>query len=195
MKLFPPGENSDAERIGLEEFFREFQSEWDKLKFRFFKLERQQAYQEPDDPSYQAFARGDLSEAIRLVRERIREQKPLYEVARQKGIDIIRVRVVERPLSDYLQYEFEAYKVSQEYGEQVRLVMASALANDAALARASDFLLFDHAPALIHDYDPNGLLCDGWIVRSISACHAYEQIANRLMSISVPFTDYERPLS
>src|SRR2546421_6552740 len=99
MRLIPP---RPAALVDEEDFAQRFDSEWDRLEWRFLKCERRQEYREPDDPGFQAFERGDLEEAQRLNAERVRQQEPLYSAARSKGIEIVRVRLVEFPLSDYL---------------------------------------------------------------------------------------------
>ncbi|MGP4027009.1 DUF6879 family protein [Actinomadura sp. 3N407] len=90
----------------------------------FWKLERRQAFQEPGDASYQAFARGDWDESLRIkdqgrgaLRRRFAEQEFVLR----------RVRVVESPVTPYLQWEMQALRVRAEAGEQIRVLDASAI--------------------------------------------------------------------
>ncbi|GIJ47561.1 hypothetical protein Val02_44470 [Virgisporangium aliadipatigenens] len=76
------------------------------------------------------------------------------------GKRIGRIHVVDRPLSDYVRYEFAAYDENIRAGESVLITDRAA---DPALASLThDFVLFDgytdHALVVWYDYTPEGLL-------------------------------------
>jgi hypothetical protein len=95
---------------------------------RSWKLERLQHFEEVSSASRDALRRGDWAEALRLMdagRERLREFG-VEEAAR--GAVFHRVRVVEEPLTPYLQWELHSLRVKAEYGERVRVLPAAAVA-------------------------------------------------------------------
>lgn len=87
-----------------------------------WKLERQQHFVEPYDESWQAFARGDWDEALRLIeadRDRLKEK---MHDAVERGTVWYRVRVVEEPIAPYLQWELHALRLQAECDERIRVV-------------------------------------------------------------------------
>lgn len=89
----------------------------------FWKLERRQTFQEPDDASYQAFARGSWDEALQIKDQ---GRDTLRRRFTEQGFVLRRVRVVESPVTPYLQWEMQALRVRAEAGEQIRVLDASA---------------------------------------------------------------------
>lgn len=87
-----------------------------------WKLERQQHFREPGDASWEAYARGDWAEALRLIEARRPELLQLSELAAAHRCRLLRVRVVEQPLTPYLRWELELLRVRAECGELIRVV-------------------------------------------------------------------------
>lgn len=93
---------------------------------RSWKFERRQHFEE-DDSSRDALRRGDWSGALRLLED---DRAWLREDAaedRRLGHVFHRVRVVEEPLTPYLQWELHALRMQAEYGTGIRVVAAAAL--------------------------------------------------------------------
>ncbi|WP_129768825.1 DUF6879 family protein [Streptomyces sp. L-9-10] len=93
-----------------------------------WKLERRQHFREQGSASRDALSRGEWEEALRLIDER---RDDLLESARddeRRGFVFHRVRVVERPLTPYLQWELHSLRQRAEYGERIRTVSAEVLA-------------------------------------------------------------------
>ena len=86
-----------------------------------WKLERRQHFLEPGFASWEAFSRGDWDEALRLIKG---ERDYLQEFAQdnaQREVDLFRVRVVEEPLTPYLQWELHLLRLRAECGEKIRI--------------------------------------------------------------------------
>lgn len=90
----------------------------------FWKLERQQQYREPGVPSWEAFAAGDWQRSLELneqarsaVAEKVREDAELKVESR-------RVRIVEKPITGYIQWEMQYFRLLAEAGESIRVVNA-----------------------------------------------------------------------
>lgn len=82
---------------------------------------------EEDDSSRDALRRGDWPEALRLLEE---DRAGLLEaVARDRllGHTLHRVRIVEEPLTPYVQWELHALRIQAECGKGIRVVGADAV--------------------------------------------------------------------
>ena len=95
---------------------------WGRID-RFEKLERLQHFREPGFPSWDAFAAGSWDEALRIMREE-GYAVTAKEFLEDSEADLVsyRVRVVEFPVSPYLQWELHQLKVRAELGENIRVV-------------------------------------------------------------------------
>jgi hypothetical protein len=88
-------------------------------------FERRQHVEERHDPSRDALRRGDWPTALRLLE---RKRTGLRETARRdraNGTAFHRVRVVERPLTPYVQWELHALRIQAESGKRIRVVDAA----------------------------------------------------------------------
>jgi hypothetical protein len=92
-----------------------------------WKLERAQTFAEDEDPSYDAFRRGEWSAALRLHEEMAPQLRESAEARRQRGSVFHRVRVVEEPLTPYTQWELHSLRVQAAHGRPVRVIPADAV--------------------------------------------------------------------
>ena len=90
----------------------------------FWKLERRQTFREEGDAGYRAFMRGDWDEALRIEDEGRDALRQRFEKA---GFESRRIRIVERHVSPYLQWEMQALRIRAEAGEQIRVLDAHAV--------------------------------------------------------------------
>ncbi|PJE98236.1 hypothetical protein CUT44_08175 [Streptomyces carminius] len=91
-----------------------------------WKFERRQYFEE-DDASRDALRRGDWPEALRLLED---DRPELRETAAEDGRighTFHRVRVVEEPLTPYVQWELHSLRMQAEYGKRIRVVDAVVL--------------------------------------------------------------------
>jgi hypothetical protein len=109
---------ANSTRLDLDEFGVAFASAWSRLQSRFLKLESWQRYQESEDNQSQtAYDRGDIDSALELLRREAEMDRPLYEDVRNRGIEYARVRLVQEPLTPYLEYELLSYRIRADLGE------------------------------------------------------------------------------
>ncbi|MDT0441851.1 DUF6879 family protein [Streptomyces johnsoniae] len=117
-----------GERLGPDEYDSDFDRYEDEVRDRdSWKLEREQFFDEDDDPSFRAFRRGEWANALRLLAA---ESPALRESAASdhaRGSVFRRVRIVEEPLTPYVQWELHALRVQAENGLPVRVVTADAV--------------------------------------------------------------------
>jgi Family of unknown function (DUF6879) len=180
----------NSRRLDLGEFGWRFSIAWARTQTRFIKVECWQTYEEVvGDRSQHAYDQGDLRAARILMRQEAEADRSLYDDIRARQLDYSRIRLVQEPLSPYLRYEMEAYRIRAELGERIEIVRCHSgirLPN----AEHFDFLMFDRHTALIHDYDPGGRQTGGWLTREPDVISLLERRAVRLHRTAVPLHDY-----
>lgn len=139
----------EGDYLAPADFRKRFRSAWDAAQSRFFKIERRQAYNQAGDESFDVYVRGDHEKAKRLLRESVLMQSEMYERARRRGVELVRLRLIEDPLTDYLRYyEIPSYFVSQELGEQICFAEV-----DPKRDRLPDCIIFDSSVMFVNAYD------------------------------------------
>ena len=181
----------NSTRLDLDGFGSAFASAWRGLQSRFLKVECWQRYREADDNQSQAaYDRGDVDSARELLRREAEADRPLYEDVRNRGIEYARVRLVQEPLSPYLEYELLNYRIRADMGENIEVVRhgGTRLPDE----RHFDFLLFDRNLALLHDYGAGeiGRQTGGWLTRSADVIDRLEQTVVALRRQSIPLRRY-----
>jgi hypothetical protein len=135
---------------------------WNEMSREWFKLEVLQDYTAEDDgPSLKAWLKGDKEKSIKLLKTD--DDPDFTRDCRDKisqGVKLIRLHVIEEPLTKYLEWEIEYYKrISIPLrGEQVYIIHKSDL-SDLRLP-AGDLMIFDNRRAILNNYDQNGLMIE-----------------------------------
>lgn len=101
------------------DFFPRF---WGIDRDDMWKLERIQSFQEDGSASWEAFSAGDRQRAFQLIQERRVKLDDYYRRIAETGFTAYRVRVVEEPISDYLQWELRSLCQRAELGERIGVV-------------------------------------------------------------------------
>jgi len=141
-----------------EKEFSLFDKRWSELKHDFFKLETRQFYANEYSPGFKDFQDGKINLAgLRgVLRKFLTEgHDSQYEKIRQGEIKYRRLHVVDLPLSPYLNYEIESYRISVEFGEQVFIITRSEVEKLPIPAELHDLLIFDDRYAHLQFYDEN----------------------------------------
>lgn len=130
---------------------------WERID-RFDKLERLQHFREPGNHSWEAFANGDWVEA-QQIRQRNRPTviAEFAEDAR-RGITSRRVRVVDIPVTPYIQWELHGLKLRAECGENIRIVDSAAIAMHEKSRVVPELIFMDSLAMYEICYDESGLL-------------------------------------
>jgi hypothetical protein len=92
-----------------------------------WKLERRQHFEEQNHPSWEALRRGEWEESLRLLGE---NRANLLAVGREdarRGSVFRRTRVVEEPLTPYMQWQLHSLRQWDDCGVPVRVVNADEL--------------------------------------------------------------------
>lgn len=180
----------NSRRLDLGEFGWRFSIAWARTQSRFIKVECWQTYEElPGNRSQSVYDLGDHRGAQILMRQEAQVDRSLYDDIKKRGIDYSRIRLVQEPLTHYLEYEMQAYGIRAELGENIEIVRCHSgirLPN----AEHFDFLMFDRHTALIHDYGATGRQIGGWLTREPDVISLLERRAVRLRRAAVPLHVY-----
>jgi hypothetical protein len=104
-------------------------------------------------------------------------------------VDFVRIRLITLPLTSYLEYELINYRIRDEMGETIEIVLLDpriSLPNNDFF----DFLVFDDAVALVHDYGTDGFQTGGWLVEEPGVVRRLEEIAVSLRHKSMPLAEF-----
>ncbi|MFF2374610.1 DUF6879 family protein [Streptomyces xiamenensis] len=93
-----------------------------------WKLERAQHFEEPANrsPSRDALRRGDWETSLRLLEDRRESLLNAWHEDQRRDYVFHRVRVVEWPLTPYVQWELHSLRQQSEYGVPVRVISDAA---------------------------------------------------------------------
>lgn len=118
-----------GERLTREDYKRDFRERRSAIRDgESWKLERLQHFEETNDDSREALRQGDWPAVLRLFEA---ERDALVRRARDEvaqGAVFHRIRVVEEPLTPYVQWELHWLRLSAECGHSIRVLPASAVA-------------------------------------------------------------------
>ncbi len=128
--LLAPGLPDElGDRLTREDYKRDFRERRAAIRDgESWKFERLQHFEETNDDSREALRRGDWPTVLRLFEA---EREALVRRARDeaaRGAVFHRIRVVEEPLTPYVQWELHWLRLSAECGHSVRVLPASAVA-------------------------------------------------------------------
>ncbi|MGY0070983.1 DUF6879 family protein [Streptomyces sp. QTS137] len=93
------------------------------------KLERGQHFKERGFPSWEAFAGGDWKRALSLADERREDYTREIRRASELGVTHRRLRVVEFPVTPYVQWELFVLRVRVDVGDAIKVIDARELSS------------------------------------------------------------------
>ncbi|MEV7581905.1 DUF6879 family protein [Streptomyces erythrochromogenes] len=115
--------------MALDAYYADFEKHfWTSADLGFWKLERQQTFKEPGYDSWEAFARGEWEESLRLLEAGRADMEEYHRKIDRHGFTARRIRVVEEPLSDYMQWELHALRVRDQCGGTIHVIAADQVA-------------------------------------------------------------------
>jgi hypothetical protein len=150
---------SPGERLGLDAYREDFRRrDFAVDGFDSWKLERRQHFREPGDPSWSAFVQGDWKEALGLIEARRAALLDESRLATCHRCRLLRVRVVEQPLTPYLQWELHLLRVRAECGELIRVIGPDRIAAYEPDAPAPELVTLNDDTVYEILYDADGVL-------------------------------------
>ncbi len=135
-------------KLSVEKFDEVFDNLWnDPTLDTFVKLEVLQDYEEDHNNYYDMF----LNRNLEVLRKELRK---LWQV---EDIDFNwqRVHLVNLPLSEYLQFEIECYRIWQEMGVKVYFQTFDNIKKIIKKPIFEDFMLFDDKCIIVNKFNKN----------------------------------------
>ncbi|WP_042396853.1 DUF6879 family protein [Streptacidiphilus carbonis] len=152
-------EQSQGMKVDIPTYFVEFdRAFWRIGSAGFWKLECRQDYQETKSASWEAFRRGDWSGSLRLFHEQRSEFEAYYARISAVGFLHHRARVVEEPVTPYLQWELHLLQTKDQYGEGVSILTTDRLAALGVTAPLPDVVVLGREVAYEVHYTDQGQL-------------------------------------
>jgi hypothetical protein len=119
---------SSGARLSQSQYTRDFGDRlWLAGRRDTWKLERMQFYDETGFPSWDAFEAGDWDRSLELYEAMRPELRSFFLKYEERGSRFCRIRVVETPLTPYLQWEMHCLRIRAQCGERSRVVPAQRL--------------------------------------------------------------------
>lgn len=179
--------------LTVQEYVSDFFQTFHEIDGVIWKLERAQSFDEGADPSWNAMVRGEWNRSLALLddaRERIAADLPA------RG-ELRRLRVVEWPLTPYMQWEFHLLALRGLLGERGRVVEASEVAALETGGPLPELVIFPGARMYQVLYDSRGALAgarwiaDGQVIESWTSIVASlydraENLADYVARLVVP---------
>jgi len=155
--------------------------------FEVFRLEYRGEYNVPSDlAEFERWKAGDPTSADDADNSYWNEVRAV----RARGASCRRVRVIDFPISEYLQYEINFYEGSQRVGEDI-LFIERARAIDAMqnTVVVQDYWQFDRGVVLLWKYDELGRR-DGQEEVPQHLADAYRRLTETLIEGSLPMDEF-----
>ncbi len=146
------------EERGFDDLFSEY---WKNTRTEFFKCEVQQAYDEEGEEEFiSLFKEGKIDELHQMLREDVQDSNSIWQDAIKRGIDFFRIHVYTSPISDYLRFELEAYRIQSKVGNERIWMVSHDLMKSKYHGELKDFMVFDNKVAMIVEYDSDHKIKD-----------------------------------
>jgi hypothetical protein len=146
-----------GEYLELPAYYADFELHFAHAR-EFWKLERGQSFAEPGDVSWEAFARGDWEESMRLIEDRRRDLETYHQETAAAGTATYRIRIVAEPVTPYLQWELHLLKTRDETGGPIRILRNAAVAHLEGDGPLPEIYTMDRNAMYQAIYDDRGVL-------------------------------------
>ncbi|GLW06059.1 hypothetical protein Misp01_11890 [Microtetraspora sp. NBRC 13810] len=151
-----------------------------------WKLERMQYFREPDVPSWAAAREGDWARSRALIDG----MRPALRAQSASLARLRRARIVERPVSPYLQWEMHVFLARTAAGETVRAVDAAALSGVEADGRLPEQLIVGSGLMYEILYDAAGEHTGARRIEAPGVIEACTAELTAIFAIGEPFSAY-----
>jgi hypothetical protein len=134
----------DGEHLARDVYRRDFLHREQAIRGgESWKLERSQHFEEAGSPSRDALRRGDWPEALRHMAARADALRTEALDDQRRGSVFHRLRVVEEPLTPYLQWELHSLRQQALFGQRVRVVLSGEVAAAEAAGPLPELVVLD----------------------------------------------------
>lgn len=120
--MFESFQRTTSEHLDRPSYHEDFRRHYES-GIRFLKkLERGQNFKERGFPSWEAFAAGEWNRALSLIEEKREIYAGQFQKAAELGILERRLRVVQFPVTPYVQWELFVLRLRVELGDSIRVM-------------------------------------------------------------------------
>ncbi|MEV0776587.1 DUF6879 family protein [Streptomyces sp. NPDC050428] len=156
---------ASGDRLALDDYLEDFDKRfWNAGSFGeagFWKFERQQSFREPGVESWEAFFRGDWDASLALIAGQRSHYEQYFQKIADHGFGLHRVRVVEEPVTPYLQWELHLLRLKEQCGEDTRIVQADAISLLESGTQLPEIAIIGSSALYEIIYDDDGTLDGG----------------------------------
>lgn len=156
--MFESFPNAPSEHLELSAYLDDFYQVFENGIAHLYKLERGQHFKERGFASWEAFAAGEWDRAISLIEEKREAYEREFEDAGRRGIVHRRVRIVEFPVTPYVQWELHVLRLRVEEGDDIRVVDARTIADIEEKGLAPEVVILGDSAMYEVLYDADGNL-------------------------------------
>lgn len=158
-----------------QDYHAEYWQEYKRSATVFWKLERAQTFREAGDPSWEAFAAGDWDRALELNEADRADAEAIAAMDRSVGVETRRIRVVDHPISPYVQWEMHFLRFLAQAGQSLRVLSPAQVRHLEPQRPLPEIVTL--SPEVMHlvRYDTEGNACGAWRVEdpaAIARCRA-----------------------
>ncbi|MBV2365017.1 DUF6879 family protein [Streptomonospora nanhaiensis] len=155
-----------------------------------WKLERRQRFRQPESESWSAFAAGAWDEALRILDDAGPSVRGELVALAGSGIRVHRLRVAERPLTPYLQWEFHSLRIRHRHGEDIRVGGGELVARFEREHELPEILIIGDSVMYKIRYTESGVLCGAESYADAAVIAACRDEIARMHSAAVPLPEY-----
>jgi hypothetical protein len=178
--------------LASEKFDQVFSDWLESASTSICKIEKLQEFSiGSEDAGFEAFQRGNSEIYKAKITELFESQLDFYTKMACHGVSFERIRLVKRPFTPYLKYEFLTYKMGARYGEKILIADVTNEQSFSLFSAAEDCLIFDSQRVLVNKYDPTGSWTHGIAIENSTEVGRFIEIINKLRAVSVPLGHYE----
>lgn len=161
---------------------------WQDMEKEWFKVGVLQNYiGEDDSPSLRAWLAGDKEKSVALIQDATHGGwSKLCKEKSDQGVLMRRIRIIEKPLTPYTEWEIEYYKrINIPGGEQIFVVDKQQI--EALDLPSGDLIMFDNGRAVICGYDKTGRMAHQDFYDKHDDMTKFLELKRNLLAIARPF--------
>lgn len=178
-------------RLLGDDYYNHFNEHfWRTGRPGFWKLERLQHFEEPGDESWVAFDRGDWHQSLALLEERRPALRTHYAKIANAKFETFRIRVVEHPLTEYMQWELHLLHLRDQLGGYTRILPAHEVRQLEEESRLPELITLGDDVMYEILYDENGLQEGGVLHTGVSLIARCREFIRSLYEKGEPISTY-----
>ncbi|WP_435109228.1 DUF6879 family protein [Nocardiopsis synnemataformans] len=148
-----------GESLSLDAYGKDFERRFSTLRnAHVWKLERRQAFHQPESASWMRYRAGQTDEALRMLELDRPGLVELFSGLQNRNSQVLRVRVVDFPLTPYLHWELHSLHIRAQCGEHIRVIGPQTIAHLEGQEEVPEVLTLGDQVTYRICYDSDGVL-------------------------------------